>query len=222
MFGQQLSPSPHEEAVRSATPSHAPRRPYIPILLCAGMAVIPLVALAGGGPPDGAAPPPAHRHAVVAVQTASAAPLAVAGTVPSTVMTSSTTSPPAATGTVPQAAPVSHAARAAVRVDAYRAPAGVTHRAVAGAAPRPTTTVPRPSQTGPASWYGAEPGTCAHKTLPFGTVVTIVNLSTGATATCTVDDRGPYEGARIIDLAPDVFAKLAPTSIGVIDVRISW
>jgi rare lipoprotein A len=91
------------------------------------------------------------------------------------------------------------------------------------AAPTTTTTAaPRPSQTGPASWYDAAAGTCAHKTLPFGTVVTIVDLDNGNTTTCRVDDRGPYEGARIIDLAPDVFGKLAPVSQGVINVRISW
>jgi rare lipoprotein A len=88
--------------------------------------------------------------------------------------------------------------------------------------PTTTTAAPDPSQTGPASWYDASSGSCAHKTLPFGTVVRIVNLANGATATCTVDDRGPYEGDRIIDLSPDVFSKLAPLSEGVIDVRISW
>ncbi|HEY2430417.1 MAG TPA: septal ring lytic transglycosylase RlpA family protein [Acidimicrobiales bacterium] len=86
----------------------------------------------------------------------------------------------------------------------------------------PTTAAPRPSQTGPASWYDTTAGTCAHQTLPFGTVVTITNLANGNTATCRVEDRGPYEGGRIIDLAPDVFSRLAPTSEGVINVRISW
>jgi rare lipoprotein A (peptidoglycan hydrolase) len=86
----------------------------------------------------------------------------------------------------------------------------------------PTSAAPLPSETGPASWYPAAPGTCAHPTLPFGTVVTITDLATGTTATCTVDDRGPYEGGRIIDLSPDVFAQLAPDSAGVIEVRITW
>jgi rare lipoprotein A len=101
--------------------------------------------------------------------------------------------------------------------------APTTTAAPTTAAPTTTTTeAPRPSQTGPASWYDAAAGTCAHKTLPFGTVVTIVDLDNGNTTTCRVDDRGPYEGARIIDLAPDVFGKLAPVSQGVINVRISW
>ncbi|MCU1451639.1 MAG: hypothetical protein JWP02_3809, partial [Acidimicrobiales bacterium] len=79
------------------------------------------------------------------------------------------------------------------------------------------------SETGGATWYDAAPsGTCAHKTLPKGTVVTITNLSTGATASCTVADRGPYADGMIIDLAKDVFTRLAPLSQGVIQARITW
>ena len=88
-----------------------------------------------------------------------------------------------------------------------------------------TTAAPRPqhSQSGQASYYTEAPnGTCAHPTLPFGTVVSIVDTDNGRTASCTVEDRGPYAGGRIIDLAQDVFTRLAPTSQGVINVRISW
>jgi rare lipoprotein A (peptidoglycan hydrolase) len=78
------------------------------------------------------------------------------------------------------------------------------------------------SQSGGATWYdAAPPGTCAHRTLPMGTVVTI-RSSSGATATCTVSDRGPYADGMIIDLAKDVFSKLAPMSQGVVQVTISW
>ena len=55
----------------------------------------------------------------------------------------------------------------------------------------------------------------------MGTVVTI-RSSSGATATCTVNDRGPYADGMIIDLAKDVFSKLAPLSQGVVQVTISW
>ena len=95
--------------------------------------------------------------------------------------------------------------------------------------PAPTATSPGAgtapqgrTQSGPATWYdAAPPGTCAHRTLPMGTVVTITSAS-GATATCTVDDRGPYADGAIIDLAKDVFSKLAPLSQGVVQVTISW
>jgi rare lipoprotein A (peptidoglycan hydrolase) len=92
-------------------------------------------------------------------------------------------------------------------------------------APRPTSAA-APSgntQSGGASWYdAAAPGTCAHRTLPKGTVVHITDVSNGATATCTVSDRGPYVDGLIIDLAKDVFSRMAPLSTGVIQVRITW
>lgn len=94
-------------------------------------------------------------------------------------------------------------------------------------APAPSSSAaPAPSghtQSGGATWYdAAPPGTCAHRTLPMGTMVTIRSQSTGATATCRVSDRGPFVDGLIIDLAKDVFTKLAPLSQGVVQVTISW
>lgn len=71
-------------------------------------------------------------------------------------------------------------------------------------------------QEGEASWYG--PGfhgrktasgerfntnemTAAHKTLPFGTVLKVTNLSNDKTVIVTINDRGPYVRGRIIDLS---------------------
>jgi uncharacterized protein YabE (DUF348 family) len=80
-------------------------------------------------------------------------------------------------------------------------------------------------QSGSASWYDshAGSGSCAHLTLPFGTIVTIRNTANGRTAQCRVGDRGPmaYTG-HIIDLNRDVFAQLAPLGTGVIPVQLSW
>ena len=106
-----------------------------------------------------------------------------------------------------------------------------TTRPPATTTTRPPTTTTRPpaasqsssnSETGPASWYDAPAGTCAHPSLPFGTVVTVTNLANGATTTCKVEDRGPYQGGRIIDLSEATFSQIASTSDGVIQVRISW
>ena len=85
-----------------------------------------------------------------------------------------------------------------------------------------TTTTPPNSQTGGASWYDYNPGECAHKTIPKGTVVTVTNLATGAHTTCVVTDRGPYDGDRIIDLDKGTFAQIADPGQGVIQVRITW
>jgi rare lipoprotein A len=93
-------------------------------------------------------------------------------------------------------------------------------------APRATTTTAAPSpgrtQTGKASWYDHQAGICAHKTLPFGTVVTVTDLDNGRSVQCTVGDRGPYVDGWIIDLNPREFTQLAPQSTGVLNVRISW
>jgi uncharacterized protein YabE (DUF348 family) len=88
-------------------------------------------------------------------------------------------------------------------------------------------TQPAPAAaTGSATWYGTGPGpgTCAHLHLPFGTMVTITNRDTGATAQCRVQDRGPETWTgHIIDLAPDVFRRLAPLSQGVLpNIALSY
>jgi len=67
--------------------------------------------------------------------------------------------------------------------------------------------------------WGERP--CAHRTLPKGTVVTVVNTKSGATTWCVVRDRGPF-GNAIIDLDEEQFAELAPVGAGVINVRITW
>lgn len=77
-------------------------------------------------------------------------------------------------------------------------------------------------QEGVASWYHHRAGTCAHRTLPKGTVVQVTNLADGRGATCRVADRGPYVDGRVIDLDHSVFAAIAPPSSGVVRVRLEW
>src|SRR5271166_2248478 len=71
-------------------------------------------------------------------------------------------------------------------------------------------------ETGLASWYGhpyhgrpaangeiydMEGFTAAHRTLPFGTWVRVVNLSNDKTVDVRITDRGPFVENRIIDLS---------------------
>ncbi len=96
---------------------------------------------------------------------------------------------------------------------------------VAQVVARGTQPAPAAAASGSATWYGTGPGpgTCAHLHLPFGTMVTITNRDTGATAQCRVQDRGPESWTgHIIDLAPDVFRRLAPLSQGVVPVSLSY
>jgi rare lipoprotein A len=44
--------------------------------------------------------------------------------------------------------------------------------------------------------------TAAHRTLPFGTQVTVVNRSNGRSAIVRINDRGPFVHGSVIDLSP--------------------
>ena len=71
-------------------------------------------------------------------------------------------------------------------------------------------------QTGVASWYGgkfhgritangevydSQALTAAHKTLPFGSILTVTNLENGLKVRVRINDRGPFIDNRIIDLS---------------------
>lgn len=82
-------------------------------------------------------------------------------------------------------------------------------------------------QVGIASWYG--PGfhgqhasngeiydmhemTAAHKSLPFDTIVKVVDLESGNTVVVRITDRGPFIPGRVIDLS-----KAAAQELEIID-----
>ena len=44
--------------------------------------------------------------------------------------------------------------------------------------------------------------TAAHRTLPFGTKVKVINVRTGRSVVVRINDRGPFIRGRIIDLTP--------------------
>lgn len=50
--------------------------------------------------------------------------------------------------------------------------------------------------------------TAAHKSLPFGTVVRVVDQSSGKSIKVTINDRGPFVRGRIIDLSKAAATKL--------------
>jgi rare lipoprotein A len=80
------------------------------------------------------------------------------------------------------------------------------------------------TQVGEASWYSFAPGSgliAAHPWLAFGTVVTVTNLASGESVQVVINDRGPF-GGRIIDLSDEAFARIAPLSQGVCQVRLTW
>ena len=64
--------------------------------------------------------------------------------------------------------------------------------------------------------------TAAHKTLPFGTSVTVKNLSNGKTVKVRINDRGPFVSGRIIDLSKKAAKKIDLVNVGVANVEIRY
>lgn len=54
--------------------------------------------------------------------------------------------------------------------------------------------------------------TAAHRSLPFGTKVTVVNLKNGRKVKVRINDRGPFVQGRIIDLSKKTAKKIGMLS----------
>ena len=98
--------------------------------------------------------------------------------------------------------------------------AEVAKSAKPSAVANPTATAPVAKkhwyQIGSASWYGGSfqgretasgenynmtDLTCAHRSLPLGTLVRVTNLVNHKSVVVRVNDRGPYLASRVIDLS---------------------
>lgn len=64
--------------------------------------------------------------------------------------------------------------------------------------------------------------TAAHRTLPFGTLVTVTNQSNGNSVQVKVNDRGPHNKAFIIDVSQAAAKELGFYKKGVTNVEISY
>jgi rare lipoprotein A len=110
------------------------------------------------------------------------------------------------------------------------------HRTIATpAAPRTSPAEIKNGETGLASWYGhpyhgrpaangeiydMEQLTAAHRTLPFGTWVRVVNLNNNKTVDVRIIDRGPFVEGRIIDLSHAAAEQIDLVGPGVGPVRL--
>jgi len=90
-------------------------------------------------------------------------------------------------------------------------------------------------EVGIASWYG--PGfdgnltangevydmnevSAAHKFLPFGTIVRVIEFETRRSIVVRINDRGPFVDGRIIDLSKGAAAKLGIVNKGITKVGL--
>jgi rare lipoprotein A len=109
-------------------------------------------------------------------------------------------------------------------------------------APRPAPQAPKEAvpagpfeQVGLASWYGSfhagqrtasgeafdpDAMTAAHRTLPMGAVVWVTNLASRKGVKVRINDRGPRDTSRIIDLSRAAAQKLGFVPGGVMKVKI--
>ncbi len=62
--------------------------------------------------------------------------------------------------------------------------------------------------------------TAAHRTLPLGVVVRVTNMVNGRTVKVRINDRGPSDTSRIIDLSKGAAQALGFVEDGVIKVKI--
>ena len=62
--------------------------------------------------------------------------------------------------------------------------------------------------------------TCAHKSLPFNTILKVTNLANGKTCEVRVNDRGPFVASREIDLSKAAAVKLGMIGSGTTKVKL--
>ena len=62
--------------------------------------------------------------------------------------------------------------------------------------------------------------TAAHHTLPFGTIVGVINLKNGKSVNVRINDRGPFKYHRVIDLAHCAASELNMMRTGAFNVSL--
>ena len=62
--------------------------------------------------------------------------------------------------------------------------------------------------------------TAAHRTLPFGTRVTVVNQRNGRRVVVRISDRGPFIRGRIIDLSPAGARAIGMSGLGPVRLTV--
>jgi rare lipoprotein A len=106
---------------------------------------------------------------------------------------------------------------------------------LAGCASTPVVFHDGETQSGLASWYGAENGrhtasgerfnpnllTAAHRHMPFGTIVRVTNEQNGCSVDVRINDRGPYaDDDRIIDVSSAAADVLQMKKAGIVPVEL--
>ena len=62
--------------------------------------------------------------------------------------------------------------------------------------------------------------TAAHPTLPFGTMVKVTNTKNGRSVVVRINDRGPTQAGRVIDVSHAAASKLGMLRAGLVPVKL--
>jgi rare lipoprotein A len=62
--------------------------------------------------------------------------------------------------------------------------------------------------------------TAAHRTLPFGTKVTVTNRQNGRSTVVRINDRGPFVKGRVIDLSPAAARELGVDGLALVSLSV--
>lgn len=62
--------------------------------------------------------------------------------------------------------------------------------------------------------------TAAHRSLPFGTKVRVTHARTGRSVVVRINDRGPFVGGRIIDLAMGAARAIGVTGVAKVSLQV--
>ena len=99
----------------------------------------------------------------------------------------------------------------------------------------PASSPPTIVEAGLASWYGKKHQgkrtasgevfdqkkfTAAHRSLPWGSIVKLTNLANGKSVEVRINDRGPFEKGRIIDVSRAAASVLGMVESGVARVQL--
>jgi rare lipoprotein A len=115
------------------------------------------------------------------------------------------------------------------------APADINRPTAGDADTNDDSAQPLAVEEGIASWYGSDwhgkatasgerfnkrAMTAAHKTLPLGAKIRVVNLKNGNAVVVRINDRGPYTRGRIVDVSEVAAEKLDIIDAGVCKARV--
>ncbi len=68
--------------------------------------------------------------------------------------------------------------------------------------------------------YDPKKLTAAHKTLPFGSKVKVTNAKNGKSVIVRINDRGPMQAGRVLDLSPRAARALGIHRLGMAEVTV--